>query len=57
MYILDTDHMSALEWGSGAAGRRFLECVSGEIAQPRVYTRRRTALKQEVIRWKFKNWP
>ena len=24
MYILDTDHMSALEWGSGAAGQRLL---------------------------------
>ena len=24
MYVLDTDHMSALEWGSGAAGQRLL---------------------------------
>jgi tRNA(fMet)-specific endonuclease VapC len=24
MYILDTDHMSTLEWGSGAAGKRLL---------------------------------
>lgn len=24
MYILDTDHMSALEWGSGTAGQRLL---------------------------------
>lgn len=24
MFLLDTDHMSALEWGSGAAGQRLL---------------------------------
>ncbi|MGH9840548.1 MAG: type II toxin-antitoxin system VapC family toxin [Blastocatellia bacterium] len=24
MYVLDTDHMSALEWGSGAAGQRLI---------------------------------
>jgi tRNA(fMet)-specific endonuclease VapC len=24
MFILDTDHMSALEWGSGAAGQRLI---------------------------------
>ena len=24
MFVLDTDHMSALEWGSGAAGQRLI---------------------------------
>jgi tRNA(fMet)-specific endonuclease VapC len=24
MYVLDTDHMSALEWGSGATGQRLI---------------------------------
>ncbi len=24
MFLLDTDHMSALEWGSGAAGQRLI---------------------------------
>ena len=24
MFLLDTDHMSALEWGSGGAGQRFI---------------------------------
>lgn len=24
MYVLDTDHMSALEWGSGTAGQRLI---------------------------------
>jgi len=25
MFVLDTDHMSALEWGSGAAGQRLIK--------------------------------
>jgi tRNA(fMet)-specific endonuclease VapC len=24
MYVLDTDHMSSLEWGSGLAGQRLI---------------------------------
>lgn len=28
MFVLDTDHMSALEWGSGAAGQRLLARLS-----------------------------
>jgi tRNA(fMet)-specific endonuclease VapC len=38
MFVLDTDHMSALEWGSGAAGQRLITRLNKLSASEAVTT-------------------